>query len=242
MLTLTKIFISTVISFFFLSCNVNINNGIDGKGEILTEEIVLTDSFEKLSVSKGWKVELIKAEENKIYISASKNLVPLFKYTSAENHLQIDSKKKINNLQESVIRVYHTKPLIYYSTKSGSQLISKEKVITENITINTSSGSNLELNIKSKNTNISCSSGSLITLKGTSINLKANASSGSSLEAENLSVKNADLVVSSGANIEIDVRKSIEAKVSSGGSITYSGNPSKKKIKQSISGGEISKK
>ena len=242
MLTLTKIFISTVISFFFLSCNVNINNGIDGKGEILTEEIVLTDNFEAVSVSKGWKVELIKAEENKIYISASKNLIPLFKYTLAENHLQIDSKKKINNLQESVIRVYHTKPLIYYSTQSGSQLISKGKVIGENITINTSSGSNLELNIKSKNTNISCSSGSLIILKGTSINLEANASSGSSLEAENLSVKNADLVVSSGANIEIDVKKSIEAKASSGGSITYSGNPSNKKIKKSISGGEISKR
>ena len=242
MLTLTKIFISTVISFFFLSCNVNINNGIDGKGEILTEEIVLTDNFEKLSVSKGWKVELIKAEENKIHISASKNLIPLFKYNLAENHLQLDSKKKINNLHESIIRVYHTKPLIYYSTQSGSQLISKGKVIGENITINTSSGSNLELNIKSKNTNISCSSGSLIILKGTSINLEANASSGSSLEAENLSVKNADLVVSSRANIEIDVKKSIEAKASSGGSITYSGNPSNKKIKKSIFGGEISKR
>jgi len=242
MLTLTKIFISTVISFFFLSCNVNINNGIDGKGELLTKEIELTDNFEKLSVSKGWKVELIRAEENNIHISASKNLIPLFKYTLAENHLQINSKKKINNLQESVIRVYHTKPLIYYSTESGSQLISNEKVIGENITINTSSGSNLELNIKSKNTNISCSSGSLITLKGTSINLKANASSGSSLEAENLSVKSAELDVNSGANIEIDVKQSIEAKASSGGSITYSGNPSKKKIKQSISGGEISKR
>jgi len=239
MLKSTKLWIGTVVFFFFVSCNININNGINGKGEMISKDILLKKDFNKISISKGWKVELIPSKENKIYINANENLVGLFEYEIKNQQLQITSKKKINILNNSLIKIYHTTSLIRYSTSSGSHLLAKEKSTVENIHINTSSGSTLELNLKSKNTKANTSSGSTLMLEGTSINFVSNTSSGSEIEAKNFSVKNAEIKTSSGGDVEINVIESIHAEASSGGSIDYYGNPKNKKIKESISSGEI---
>mgnify|MGYP003657037091 CR=1 FL=1 len=52
-------------------------------------------------------------------------------------------------------------------------------------------------------------------------------------------MKNAEIKTSSGGDVEINVIESIHAEASSGGSIDYYGNPKNKKIKESISSGEI---
>ena len=127
MLKSTKLWIGTVVFFFFVSCNININNGINGKGEMISKDILLKKDFNKISISKGWKVELIPSKENKIYINANENLVGLFEYEIKNQQLQITSKKKINILNNSLIKIYHTTSLIRYSTSSGSHLLAKEK-------------------------------------------------------------------------------------------------------------------
>lgn len=240
--SLTKIFISIIISFFLISCNVNFNNGVTGKGEIVSKEIVLNESFDKISISKGWEVELISSDENKIIIKANENLIPIFEYELDNQRLRLEAKENINRAGSKLLKVYHSQPISHYKASSGSSLSSQEKVTIESLNIKTSSGSSLKLNIKTKDLEIETSSGSEVKLKGSAINLNSKSSSGSEINAKNLLVKNAKIKTSSGGSISVDVKEYIEAETSSGGSIDYYGKPKKKKVKQTISGGEINQR
>lgn len=240
--TLTKIFISIIISFLLLSCNANFNNGVTGKGEIVSREITLNEDFNEISIAMGWKVELISSDENKIIMKANENLIPLLKYELDNGSLRIESEKTINKARSKLLKVYHRQPIASFKTSSGSSLSSNEKITIENLDIKTSSGSSIKLDIKTKNADIKTSSGSSVELKGTAINFNSKSSSGSELNAKNLVVKNAKVKTSSGANISIEAKEYLEANTSSGGSINYYGDPEKKKLKQSISGGSINKR
>jgi hypothetical protein len=71
-----------------------------------------------------------------------------------------------------------------------------------------------------------------------SINLKAN--SGSNIKAGDLLSENCTVKASSGANIWIKVQKSLNASVSSGGNLWYSGEPGSLDVAKS-SGGNVFK-
>lgn len=240
--TLTKIFVSFIISVLLLSCNANFDNGIAGKGEIISKEIKLKENFNKISIAKGWNVELISSEENKIIIKANENLIPLLEYNIDNETLRIESEKTINRAGGKLLKVYYSQPISSFTTSSGSSLKSNQKITIKSLDIKTSSGSSVKLNIKTKNAEIKTSSGSSVELNGTAINFNAKSSSGSEINAKNLLVKNAKIKTSSGANISIEAKEYLEAKTSSDGLITYHGNPEKTKLKQSVSGGAITKK
>lgn len=209
---------------------------------MISKEIVLNKDFDKISIAMGWEVELISSDENKIVMKANKNLIPLLKYELDSGTLRIESEKTINRAGSKLLKVYYTKPLSGYKTSSGSSLSSNEKITVESLNIKTSSGSFLKLNIKTKDAEIKTSSGSSVELEGTAINFNSKSSSGSALNAKDLVVKNAKMKTSSGSSAIVDVKEYLEANTSSGSSIEYYGNPKKTKLKQSISGGEITKR
>ena len=82
----------------------------------------------------------------------------------------------------------------------------------------------------------SASSGAAITVRGTSNDLTAKASSGSNIDAEKLASKNCTAKVSSGARIETNCSSSLSPKASSGGTITYKGEPKLIDVSTSSSG------
>lgn len=79
---------------------------------------------------------------------------------------------------------------------------------------------------------VSVSSGSDIFLKGRANMVQANASSGSDINASELDSKKCTASVSSGSDIKVSVSDELDANASSGGDITYSGNPKTKDIKK----------
>jgi len=95
----------------------------------------------------------------------------------------------------------------------------------------------VELNAKFVDADVS--SGSSIILKGSTDQIKADASSGSSFNGRALTAEEAELDVSSGASMRVDVSKFLKASASSGGSIRYTGSPDQIS-ESSSSGGSVS--
>lgn len=125
-------------------------------------------------------------------------------------------------------------------TASSSSSIKTQALQT--LLAKASSGGNIKLKAETESATVTGSSSGKIELQGSSEDVEISASSGSAINATTFKVKNCIADASSSASIKIQVTGNLEAKTSSGGSITYSGNPSKTKLDQSTSGGKIKEK
>ena len=240
--TLTKIVVTTAISLLILSCNVSFTNGVKGKGPVITKEISIEKSFNKIVAKNGWNVVLEKSSQSKITVKSHQNLIDIFDYKIADNTLTISAKKNIGSAEKKQIVVNYSENLSSIKTSSGIELTAQNSIEQEKIELDASSGSEILLKLKTASATIETSSGAEIKLSGTVINCSASASSGSEIEAKKLRTKIANLSASSGADIEMSVENTITASTSSGGSIDYYGKPSSENVKESTSGGNITNK
>jgi len=237
---LTKICMLLIFVSLTVACKLDIV-GIQGKGEIVTKDIEITESFSEIKTESGWRVKLVKSEENKITLKANQNLIEQLDTEVENNRLTIGSKNNIQSGTREII-LYYKEDLHLIKSSSGSTISSEDYFNQKEIKIEASSGSLVQLNLKVKQATIDVSSGANINLKGTSIYFEAEASSGSRIDAEDLKTKECIVDASSGASIDIYNEGSIEASVSSGANIDYYGNPEKVSTNETNPGGRIKHK
>lgn len=130
------------------------------------------------------------------------------------------------------------KTLDKLEASAGSDVVSEGRLKLDKLNLDASSGSDVKLELEVTDLSVGSSSGSDISLKGTATDMEANASSGSDIDASELQAKNCNASVSSGSDIKVNVTEKLDANASSGGDITYSGNPKTKDINES-SGGDV---
>ncbi|HIB37206.1 head GIN domain-containing protein [Mesonia sp.] len=234
---INKILLLFLASSMVVACKFDIS-GIRGKGEVVTKDIMLNESFTEVKTESGWKVQLVKSNENKIVVRANENLIEQLDYYINNERLTLGSK---NNIQSGTreLTLYYTEDLNLIKSSSGSSVDSEDVLEQEHIIVDASSGSSIELQLKVKKTTVDVSSGAKVELEGTSIYFDGDASSGSRIKAKNLKTKECIVDASSGGNIDIYNEGSLKANASSGGNIDYYGNPEKVSTNESISGGNI---
>lgn len=130
------------------------------------------------------------------------------------------------------------KTLDKIDASAGSDVVSEGRLKLSELKVDASSGSDVRLELEATQLNVGSSSGSDISLKGNTNNLQVDASSGSDIDASELQSKNCNASVSSGSDIKVNVTEKLDASASSGGDITYTGNPKTKDINES-SGGDV---
>ncbi|HET8810057.1 MAG TPA: head GIN domain-containing protein [Flavobacteriaceae bacterium] len=236
MTSLIKIIAATLVSLLLFSCNFDVNfDQLNGEGEVLTKKHEL-ENFNQIIVENGWDVQLIRSEKPRLVVKANENLHPVLAFSVKNKVLHITSKKNIGRADAKTIEVYFTGELQKISAQSGAEIVSGETFEQEKITLDSSSGAEIKLSLKTNNTNAEASSGAEIELSGTSENFGSEASSGSEIDAENLKTKTATANASSGAEITLFVSESLSADASSGGEVNYLGNPKNVSADNSISG------
>ncbi|WP_158866679.1 head GIN domain-containing protein [Maribellus comscasis] len=124
---------------------------------------------------------------------------------------------------------------------SGSDVKSENTLKGENINIEASSGSDVDLDLVYKNVKLDTSSGSDAKLTGKAKTFEAEASSGSDISARGLETAICRVRVSSGSDADVTVSEELYAKASSGGDVRYFGNPKIKDTDES-SGGDVSQR
>jgi len=123
-------------------------------------------------------------------------------------------------------------------TSSGSVVKGKFN-ISNNTSVEASSGSDIKIDINSKNFAFKGSSGSNTAFDGQTEMASFDISSGALCKAEDLKSNMVDAESSSGSNLSVNVASKLKAKASSGGMIRYKGNPEITSNINKISGGAL---
>ena len=236
---ITQVAVALILSAIISTSCIYTGPSLRGNGNVV-EENRKVGNFEEIIVSRGMNVYISQGDVTKVMVKADENLVDAIETRMEGDALKVTSTANIRSA--TVKKVFITTPeLSSLRTSSGSNVFSETVITSKNLDLSSSSGSNLKLEIKTGKVEASVSAGSNIKLEGMTDYFYGKASSGSNLKAENLSSKNSELKVSSGANIWIKVKEELQAQASSGGNIFYYGNPEFTDIEKS-SGGNVTKK
>ncbi|WP_339917780.1 head GIN domain-containing protein [Yeosuana marina] len=226
MTTLSKIIVTTLLSFLLFSCNFDMNFGIGvtGNGNVRIQDRALNESFNAIEASHGLDVFLTQGNDESIVVEADENLLQLIKTEVKNNVLHIYAEKNIGHATSKKIMVTF-KDISKISSSSGSNVVATNIITGEYLELNTSSGSDMTLTVNTTNLNCNTSSGSDLKLSGKTDKLTADASSGSDIKAADLMTQSSRVSANSGADITVNTSKELTANANSGGDITYYGNP-----------------
>lgn len=259
--TITKIIVALLISLTLFSCNFDISfgPGIKGNGNVVEETRPLNGPFNAIKASEGLQVYLTQNDNENVLVEADENLQELIIVEIIDNTLKIHTKKNIGWAKAKKVHV-NFKNVARIAATSGSNVYTTNTINTNNLNIESSSGSNISMEVKtnflscesSSGSNIklnveasslSCesSSGSNILLSGKTTKLIAEASSGSGIRAGELIAESSQVDASSGSNITVNTSKELIAKATSGGGINYYGNPEKVEKEGGVSGSILKK-
>lgn len=121
---------------------------------------------------------------------------------------------------------------------SASSVQSKNVIQGQDISLEASSASTININVESDNITCDSGSGSTINIEGKALKIKTSASS-STIDAKKLLANEVHAEASSGASVNVHPIVSLKAEANSGASINYDSTP-KNIEKTSNSGGSIS--
>ena len=237
MSTLTKILVSVILAILMMSCNFdgNFGLGVNGNGQVITTERPIHGSFSKIKVSRGLNVYLTQGEVERLTVEADENLHEIITTTVENDVLYISTSENIGKAS-SKKGLLHFKNLTAIEATSGSDLFSTNTIKTSRLALETSSGSDMEIQVEAESITCHSTSGSDLKISGKTMKFVADASSGSSIETDNLESLNAQVKASSGAEINVNTLKKLTAKASSGGNIHYVGTPESIEKNDGVSG------
>ena len=235
MTTLTKIIVTTMMALLLASCQFNFNPGVEGNGNVLTQNRELNTSFSSIKASDGLDIYLTQGNEEKVSVQADENLHDLINIEVEGGELKVYSKENIGHASAKKVIVTY-KSINKITSTSGSDIHVTNVISAQNLELRSSSGSNMELKVNTNTISCKSSSGSGIELSGKAEKLYAEASSGSEIDAPNLNTVNGQAKASSGASITINVSKELTAKATSGGNVNYLGSPEKVYKNDSMAG------
>ena len=225
MTTLAKITIGLLIALLAASCglDISIGEGKKGNGVVQEDRREITGEFTVVSASEGLDVTVTQADDYEIVVEADENVIDLIGTDIRDGKLKIHA---IKNIGRATKKVHVSLPVITgLESSSGADLVTKGKVQADRITLDASSGSELRLDLMADDVQADTSSGADIRITGEANIFHADASSGSGIRARDFSVKNCIAEASSGADIDLFVSESLTADASSGGNISYAGEP-----------------
>lgn len=238
---LIKFIVASIIALLFSSCvhsSMNFGDRIKGSGNITTETRNVSQDFTKIEVSNGIEVIIEQSNHKSITVETDDNLQEHI-ITKVENGvLKIEADESYNTDETPVVNV--KLPVINgLETNGGSEITSQDVLITENITVKASSGSEINIEVEADAIKLESESGSHIEASGKALKLETYSASGSSIDAENLMTNEIVAQSESGSSADVYPILKLEAKASSGSSIGYHKNP-KTLSKEENSGGSVS--
>ncbi len=221
------------------SCTYTIDSQVRekvyGKGPVTTTERE-AGQFTGLKVSTGIDVYLSQGSTESIKVEADENLHSHILTEIKDGYLHVYTKSDIREAKSK--KVYVTmKDITSIKTTSAGDVIGQTPVKAESLELSTSSAGDIVLDIQVKTLVVDGSSSGDITLSGSAETIEASMSSAGDLKAYDLTVKDAEINVSSAGDAKITVTESLKARASSAGDIYYRGEPAKVDVRTSSAGG-----
>ena len=235
MKNLLKITAILLVLFSMTSCFFD---GVQGNGNVVNKKRKISNDFVRLKVNKGLHVFITRDSKPSLVVEADENLQELITTVVENGTLTISTTKNIGMASAKNVHL-SVENLNEILVSSGAEVSTENKLVTEKLRVDASSGAEVKLQLKVRDLTCDTSSGAMVRFQGKAVDLVVTSSSGSNINALELDTKNCDAKASSGSNIKVNVSNDFKGKASSGAHIKYSGNPKIVKRNKS-SGGSIS--
>ncbi|WP_396179617.1 head GIN domain-containing protein [Flavobacterium sp.] len=208
-----------------------------GNGIITTQNRSITGQFDKIEVSSGIEVVVFQQETPLVEVQTDENIQGIIT-TKVENAtLIISANGMYNTTNKPLVRV-HVPTISGLKSSSGSEIESGTTLKSKSLSVVTSSGSAITLELEVDSINLESSSGSDLKVAGKALKVETSSSSGSTIDAGKLIANEVVSQTSSGSTTIVYPVNNFIGKASSGGEIKYRNIP-KKMDKSESSGGTI---
>lgn len=225
-------------------------------------EIRKISNISGISVASGIQAKFIKSSKNEVVVDVSRqDLLDKIETDVRGGNLKIQVKRgsNIRNANTLKVTVYSNSTINSIAISSAGSLeildpisvnnfnadlsssgkLKTGKVEATSSEINLSSAGKMTGELKTEKLAINASSSGELTLSGLAKQTTVNMSSNGKAFLQNLKTTNLTVNGSSGAALKINVSNELNANVSSGAKVEYSGNPKSKSVNHS-SGGSVS--
>ncbi len=220
-----KLTFALVLLTITSSCEFNFPfNSIEGNGNVIKDERIFSEKIDVVRASTGLEVILLESMVQSVTVEADENLIDVIETNFDNGVLHIKTNENIRRAKSKKVTVGFVS-LEGVEASSGANLKSISTIISDNLYLQTSSGAHMEVTVLSKELSAKSSSGADMKIKGQALNFNSKASSGSSINAKELEAIYCTSKASSGADIVLNIKSSLDAKASSGGDIKYYGEP-----------------
>ncbi len=231
------------VSVLSISCSAQWGKTIKGNGNNVTIERT-TGDYDGVAVSGWFDVDLVAGKEGEITLQGEENLLEYIITEVKDGKLVIKTEKGVNlktSSWKSEIRITVPIASINSVSMSGSgDIVGKTKIKSDAFSTAMSGSGDITLEIYTGSLSASMSGSGDITLSGSTTDFEAIVSGSGDIAAYDLQADHVNATVSGSADIQVTANKSIKARVSGSGDISYRGNPEKIDTKTSGSG-DISK-
>ena len=214
---------------------MNLGEGVDGNGNVVTVDRDISTDFDQIKVSQGLELYITQSNDVALSIEADENLHDLIMTDVENNILRIYSTENIRRSSSKKIML-NINDISAIKATSGSDVYSTNTIEVDELELNTTSGADMKLDVKTQILNCHSTSGSDIRVSGTTEVLIAEATSGSDIKADKLKAETSKVKATSDADISVNTSKELTARATSGGDVRYSGNPEKVNTSDSSSG------
>ena len=212
-----------------------------GSGNLVTNEEFISD-FTSVDAASGFKVGISQSNSYNILVEADDNVIEYIEVRKSGDTLVIGVKWGYS-FRSVTLNVEITMPELHnLELSGGTQGILEEFSSTNQFSVDLSGGSTLRGEfVTSEDVDLDLSGGSVLTgLVGVANDLAIDASSGSVLDLSSFAVHNVDVELSGGSISTINLDGRLDADLSGGSQLWYSGDPTLGTIETS-SGSQINK-
>ncbi|HAA10490.1 MAG TPA: hypothetical protein DCE41_01865 [Cytophagales bacterium] len=201
-------------------------------------------SFDRVSAHEGIEVVLQEGNSNSAKITAKRIDLDEVLLDISGGSLKIHLEGNNHNNVDVEVVVTYTGSLEGVRASSAASVVCNDwleaddfevdassagdvdvKVTADDIDVDGSSAGTIVLEVKAGDIDLDMSSSANITISGTADDLEVDGSSAGDLRAYDLTVKDADVSLSSGSHAKVNVSDNLRARVSSGGGVRYKGSP-----------------
>jgi hypothetical protein len=218
-----------------VACQAQSRKTVNGNNNVVTKERE-AGSFDGLRVSTGIDVILKQGDKEAIKVEADENLHEYILTEIEGGVLRIYTEANIRSEEKKLVYVT-MKDIKSISASSAGDIIGESAIKTDDLEISASSAGDIKLEVFAKRVETNISSSGDVTLRGEADILEADLSSAGDLKASELTVREADISVSSAGDADVNVTERLKARASSAGDIHYTGNPKYLDAHSSSAGG-----
>lgn len=191
--------------------------------------------FDKIKVTRGINVTLVKGDEPKAEINIVNAPTSDVIIENDQNELEVKMRTRIYDDVSVQVYVTYTKDIREINLGSGGSIDNHGVMTGKILVLDSGLDSVIDLNVDVEDIEASVSA-ARITMEGYVKSLEVKASTGGKFQGQNLEAKKAYVTANTGGIATVKATELLDAKAGTGGTVEYLGKPQKLETKETFGG------